>query len=68
MSSWGGFYLRSGDRKKSLRTYLQGFRETREPHMLLRAASVFLPWGLREILSAARNRDSSPEEGKERAV
>jgi glycosyltransferase involved in cell wall biosynthesis len=56
----GGLYLRSGDRKKSLRAYLRGFRETREPLMLLRAASVFVPLGLRDVLSEARNRHSPP--------
>jgi glycosyltransferase involved in cell wall biosynthesis len=42
----GGLYHRSGDRRKSLRAYLRGFKETREPLLLLRAASVFLPLGL----------------------
>jgi glycosyltransferase involved in cell wall biosynthesis len=46
-------YLRSGRRKKSASIYLKGFKETREYMMLLRAASVFMPFSLRNALKSA---------------
>ena len=48
--SLAGLYLQSGRRKESVAVYLQGFRESRNPDMLLRAASVFLPARLRSFL------------------
>jgi glycosyltransferase involved in cell wall biosynthesis len=45
-----GLYLESGQRWKSFSVYLQGFRETLEPLMLLRAASTPLPLNLRGSL------------------
>jgi glycosyltransferase involved in cell wall biosynthesis len=45
-----GLYLETGQRRKSFSTYVQGFKETREPLMLLRAASTPLPVNLRGSL------------------
>jgi glycosyltransferase involved in cell wall biosynthesis len=49
----GWEYLHSGQRKKSFAVYLQGFRETGEPAMLLRAASTLLPLGVRNFLKGS---------------
>jgi glycosyltransferase involved in cell wall biosynthesis len=49
-SNLGWDYLHSGQRKKSMAVYLRGFRETREPAMLIRAASALLPLGVRAFL------------------
>jgi glycosyltransferase involved in cell wall biosynthesis len=45
-----GLYLDAGQRRKSFSLYVQGFKETREPLMLLRAASTSLPTNLRASL------------------
>jgi glycosyltransferase involved in cell wall biosynthesis len=45
-----GLYLDAGQRRKSFSVYVQGFRETREPLMLLRAASTSLPTNFRSSL------------------
>ncbi len=45
-----GEYSRTGRRKESVSVCLVGFKETREPMMLLRAASSFMPSKLREAL------------------
>jgi glycosyltransferase involved in cell wall biosynthesis len=39
----GNYYLRSGERKKALATYLQGFKQTGQPGMALRAMASYLP-------------------------
>ena len=49
----GGFYMDSGRWKESLSIYLQGFRETGHPIMLLRAASTFLPFRLNSLMKRA---------------
>ena len=46
----GGEYLGAGQRKKSLTYYLKGFKETREPMMLARAASALMPTKVREMI------------------
>jgi len=46
-------YLHSGQRMKSLSLYVQGFKETREPMMLVRAASTLVPSGVRNLLKSA---------------
>jgi glycosyltransferase involved in cell wall biosynthesis len=46
----GGSYLESGWKAKSLSIYLQGFKETGEPIMLLRAASTMLPMRVNTLL------------------
>jgi glycosyltransferase involved in cell wall biosynthesis len=51
-----GFYLESGNPGKSLRVYLQGFKETKQPGMLLRAASTMMPSGLRNFVRSALGR------------
>jgi glycosyltransferase involved in cell wall biosynthesis len=48
-----GLYLENGQRRKSFSTYVQAFRETREPIMLLRAASTSLPMNFRSSLKRA---------------
>lgn len=48
-----GLYLDAGQRRKSFSVYVQGFRETGEPLMLLRAASTSLPANLRSSLRRA---------------
>jgi glycosyltransferase involved in cell wall biosynthesis len=45
-----GLYLDAGLRRKSFSVYVQGFKETREPLMLLRAASTSLPANFRSSL------------------
>jgi hypothetical protein len=45
-----GSYLESGLKAKSMSVYLQGFKETGEPIMLLRAASTMLPMRLNTLL------------------
>jgi glycosyltransferase involved in cell wall biosynthesis len=55
----GWEYLHSGHRTQSLIAYMQGFRETWEPLMLLRAASALTPLGLRRVVRAALKRDES---------
>jgi glycosyltransferase involved in cell wall biosynthesis len=45
-----GSYLESGLKAKSISVYLQGFKETGEPIMLLRAASTILPMRLNTLL------------------
>ena len=55
----GWDYLQSGQRRKSVVAYLQGFRETWEPLMLLRAAYVFVPSSLRHAVRAALGRHES---------
>jgi glycosyltransferase involved in cell wall biosynthesis len=45
-----GLYLDAGQRKKSFSVYVQGFKETGQPLMLLRAASTSLPTNLRSSL------------------
>jgi glycosyltransferase involved in cell wall biosynthesis len=54
-------YLHSGQRKKSLAVYLQGFRETGEPLMLIRAASALVPIGVRDIVKRAVRRTNRIE-------
>jgi glycosyltransferase involved in cell wall biosynthesis len=55
----GWYYLHAGQRKKSMAAYLKGFKETREPLLLLRAASTIMPLSLREALRSTfkKNRD-----------
>lgn len=48
-----GLYLENGQRRKSFSTYVQAFLETREPIMLLRAASTSLPANFRSSLKRA---------------
>jgi glycosyltransferase involved in cell wall biosynthesis len=45
-----GSYLESGLKAKSISVYFQGFKETGEPIMLLRAASTMLPMRLNTLL------------------
>jgi glycosyltransferase involved in cell wall biosynthesis len=45
-----GSYLESGLKAKSISVYFQGFKETGEPIMLLRAASTMLPVRLNSLL------------------
>jgi glycosyltransferase involved in cell wall biosynthesis len=45
-----GSYLESGFKAKSISVYFRGFKETGEPIMLLRAASMMLPMRLHTIL------------------
>jgi glycosyltransferase involved in cell wall biosynthesis len=49
-SNLGWDYLHSGQRKRSISAYLRGFKETGQPIMLARAASVLVPTGLRNRL------------------
>jgi glycosyltransferase involved in cell wall biosynthesis len=49
----GWDYLHAGQRKKSLAAYMQGFRETRKSVMLLRAACVYMPLGVRQFVGAS---------------
>ena len=54
--SW--YYLEHGRRTEAFRTYLRGFRDARDPGLLVRAAAVFLP---RAVVSAVRGRaDGGP--------
>jgi glycosyltransferase involved in cell wall biosynthesis len=46
-------YLESGQRKKSAATDVQGFKETGESMMLIRAASAVMPAKVREIIKGA---------------
>jgi len=48
--SLGGHWVYLGRRKDASAIYFQGFKETRKPVLLLRAASVWLPLGLRRVL------------------
>jgi len=50
-------YLHSGQRKKSVAVYVQGFKETGEPMMLLRAASALMPIGVRNLVKGAARRN-----------
>jgi glycosyltransferase involved in cell wall biosynthesis len=43
----GYYYLRSGAQRKSVATYLRGFRETQDPMMLARAVYASMPMWLR---------------------
>lgn len=54
-SNLGWDYLHTGQRSKSLAVYLQGFKETGEPRMLLRAASTLIPLGARRMLKGSRS-------------
>lgn len=49
-------YLHSGESKKSISVYLQGFKETHELMMLVRAASALMPLGFRNLLRSAVKR------------
>ncbi|MBZ5666377.1 MAG: glycosyltransferase family 2 protein [Acidobacteriia bacterium] len=49
-SNLAHLYLHCGRRKESVSLYFKGFRETGETMMLLRAASIFMPLGLRDML------------------
>jgi len=51
--SLGGLYLHGGNRRKSISTYLRGFRDTGNPEMLLRAASAYVPLNIRNLLVRA---------------
>jgi glycosyltransferase involved in cell wall biosynthesis len=48
-----GLYLENGQRRKSFSTYVQAFKETGKPVMLLRAASTSLPANFRSSLKRA---------------
>lgn len=50
-------YLHSGQRRKSIATYIQGFKETRDPVLLVRAASALLPIRLRNLIRGVSKRD-----------
>ena len=49
----GWDYLHAGQRKKSVAAYLRGYKETGKSVMLLRAASVFMPLGVREFVGTS---------------
>ena len=49
----GWDYLHAGQRKKSLAAYLQGFKETGKYVMLLRAACVYMPLGVRQFVGTS---------------
>lgn len=51
-----GLYLKSGNRRKSLSAYVQGFKETKNPGMLLRAVSTMMPLGLRNLIRMSLGR------------
>lgn len=52
-----GDYLYSRQRKKSFAVYVEGFKETRKPMMLMRAASIFLPIRVRDLIRTKVKRD-----------
>jgi glycosyltransferase involved in cell wall biosynthesis len=49
-------YLHSGQRSRSITTYLRGFAETGDPTLLAKSASAFLPRSLRSRLRRASGR------------
>jgi glycosyltransferase involved in cell wall biosynthesis len=49
-SNLGYLYLYSGRRRKSVSTYLRGFRETGDLGMLMRAGTALLPISFRDLL------------------
>jgi len=51
-----GSYLESGLKAKSISVYWRGFKETREPIMLLRAAATMLPTRLNTFLKRVARR------------
>jgi hypothetical protein len=49
-SNLGYHYAQSGQLKKSFAIYHRGYRETRDPIMLMRAMSGFIPGQLKQFL------------------
>jgi glycosyltransferase involved in cell wall biosynthesis len=58
-SNLGFLYRESGQRRKSIATYLRGFKETHDPAILARAASVWMPDSLRHFIKRAVNRQQT---------
>jgi glycosyltransferase involved in cell wall biosynthesis len=52
-------YLHAGQRRKSMAVCLQGFKETGEAMMLVRAASALVPAGVRSMVKGAVRRSPS---------
>jgi glycosyltransferase involved in cell wall biosynthesis len=53
----GFFYLQSRHRGRSIAAYLRGFKETREPVMLARAAAALLPMEVRDLVKRVVKRE-----------
>jgi glycosyltransferase involved in cell wall biosynthesis len=52
----GWDYVHTGEKKKAFTAYLTGFKETREPAMLAKAAAVLLPLDLRNVIGRTLRR------------
>ncbi len=56
-SNLGFLYRQAGQRGKSIAMYVRGFRETSEPAMLVRAASVWMPESIRQFIKRSVKRE-----------